>query len=70
MNDDRSRLPLNHADLVKNSRGAGTYDHREAIIEIEHPDRVVVSVQYVRVAHPVLAGARRDDKIHAHATTS
>ena len=39
-------------------------DQHGEIVELEHTDRVAAGVKRVFVGHPVLAGARQDDRVH------
>ena len=66
MNDAWSRRSLDHTDLKENGRRVGSDDQREALIKVVHPDRVGIGVQDVPVAHSVLTGAFRDDRLTAH----
>ena len=50
-------------DLEQAADSIGPDQHRQ-VAELQGPDRVAVGVKHVFVGHPVLAGARRGDRIY------
>lgn len=63
MHDEVDPFCRRHANLEDAPCGVGTDEH-DQIPHIEYPNRVVVGMHHVFVAHPVPACARQDRWIH------
>ncbi len=68
MDDDQSAVTLDDPDLEQPASRVGTDDHGEAIVEVEHADWMIESVQHVLLPNAVLAGVRRDVHVTTHDT--
>ncbi len=66
MDNDQSRVALDDSYLQESPSSAGTYEHREAVIEVEDAKRVGESVQHVLVIDTVLPGTGRDVRPFTH----
>jgi len=66
VDDDGSLYAVDDADLVDDRGVVGADDHREAFVELEDADWVLLCVADVLVTDAVLASAGRDDQLRAH----
>lgn len=61
MNDDRAAASrVEDPDLEQQRRGSSPDQHRERIVDLEHPDRVLEGVADVLVLDSMLTGAGLD----------
>jgi hypothetical protein len=64
MDDELDSLTLAEADFQKPRSSVRADQHRQ-VVKPKHSDRVLICVENVLIAHAVLSGAGKDDRIHA-----